>query len=69
MDMIWHRYGDKRPKAEQTVWVLTKRMKAPELRTYQAPYARGNPGDWSPGGGCRPDDLWCEPIVPEMPPR
>ena len=65
--MIWHRYSEKRPKAESIVWVLTKRLKKPQLRRYRTAYERANPGEWSYGGRVRPNDLWCAPECPPMP--
>ena len=67
--MIWHRYSEKRPKSEAIVWVLTKRMRKPELRRHEAPYKldRYSLGRWEFGGRCQQNDLWCEAEVPPMP--
>ena len=62
----WNRFGDKQPHSHRIVWVLTRRMKKPEVREFSLAEDLAHL-DWTPGGVCKPDDLWCEPVPPKMP--
>src|SRR3990167_4170742 len=54
----WNRLEDKQPKVNRAVWVLTRRMKKPEVRVFSLAEDLAHL-DWTPGGVCKPDDLWC----------
>ena len=62
----WNRFEDKQPKSYRIVWVLTRRMKTPELRTFTREDDLYS-SDRMPGTFCKADDLWCEAEPPTMP--
>jgi hypothetical protein len=61
----WYRFNWRRPQMGQIVWVLTRRLKKPQLREFI--FSVSGAHVWYPGMWCGDNDLWCNPKVPKMP--